>query len=130
VVAGRRRYTDDDRSSALAKLAENGGDVSRTAAQLGIPERTLNHWANGHGIHPDVAKEGERKKADLAERWEKVANSAIDALEKDIGGLRGKDAATVAGIATDKLLALRDGGPPPGTTVVIRVVSGDWMGRL
>jgi transposase-like protein len=136
VVAGRakrgptRRYSDEDRSSALAKLAENGGDVSKTAAQLGIPERTLNHWANGDGIHPDVARAAEGKKADLAARWERVANAALDVLDKSSGELRPRDAATVGGIATDKMLLLRGDTPPAGGVIVIKVVSGDWVSDL
>jgi transposase-like protein len=128
VVAGRRRYSDADRSSALAKLAENGGNVYRTARELGIPEVTLRSWANGDR-HPEASQQCEGRKSDLADRWEKVANAALDVLDKSAGDLRPRDAATVGGIATDKMMLLR-GEAPAGTTVVVVKIEGDWAERL
>jgi transposase-like protein len=34
---GKRRYSDEERGVALAALAANNGDVSKTARQLDIP---------------------------------------------------------------------------------------------
>jgi hypothetical protein len=39
-----RRYTNQEKVNALVQLHVNGDDVSLTADQLGIPERTLYHW--------------------------------------------------------------------------------------
>lgn len=38
------RYTTDEKADALACLELNGGDVVRTAAETGVPERTLYTW--------------------------------------------------------------------------------------
>ncbi len=43
-----RRYTDDDKSNAIAQLAANGGNIGYTSHQLNIPERTLRHWRTEH----------------------------------------------------------------------------------
>jgi transposase-like protein len=128
VVAGRRRYTDDDRSSALAKLAENGGDVNRTARDLGIPETTLRQWANG-SRHSEALQMSEGKKTELADRYEQLTFKALDQAEKGIDKLGGRDASVVAGIFTDKMMLLR-GETPASATVVVVKVSGDWMDRL
>jgi transposase-like protein len=123
-----RRYSDDDRAKALAALAANGGELRKTAAELGIPEATLRSWANGT-YHPEATQAAARQKSDLAARWERVANAALDVLDRSSGELRPRDAATVGGIATDKMLLLR-GDAPVSATVVIKVVSGDWVSDL
>lgn len=40
-----REYAEEEKAQALAALAASGGEVSRTARQLGIPRRTLRGWA-------------------------------------------------------------------------------------
>ncbi len=39
-----RRYTAEEKANALVHLQMNGGDITYTARQLGIPERTLFDW--------------------------------------------------------------------------------------
>src|SRR5436190_21494765 len=41
----KRAYSDDDRLFALRALEANGGNVSRTARELGLPLATLHQWA-------------------------------------------------------------------------------------
>jgi transposase-like protein len=38
-------YSDDDRVFALRSLEANGGNLSRTARELGVPLSTLHQWA-------------------------------------------------------------------------------------
>jgi transposase-like protein len=122
VAGDRRRYTDDDRSSALAKLAENGGDVSKTARELGIPPQTLRQWRDGKR-HPEALQQSEGKKSELADRYERLTFKALRQAEKGIPKLGGRDASVVAGIFTDKMLLLR-GDTPPAATLVIKVMQG------
>jgi hypothetical protein len=124
-----RRYSDDDRAKALAALAANGGNVNLTARELEIPEATLRSWHNGTS-HPEASQDFAAQKSELAARWLKVANVALDVLDKGGEDLRVRDAATVAGIATDKMLLLRGDAPPAGAVIVIKVVSGDWVSDL
>lgn len=46
-VGGYNCYTADDRAFALRVLDMNGGNVARTAKELGIPRPTLDQWAKG-----------------------------------------------------------------------------------
>ncbi len=41
-----RRYTPEEKSTALIRLAENYGNIVATSLQLGIPIRTLRDWRN------------------------------------------------------------------------------------
>ncbi len=56
--------TDDERAEALAALAANGGDVGRTARQLGIPKTTLIGGAEGTR-HPEAVGNATPKKEDM-----------------------------------------------------------------
>lgn len=51
--AGRsyRAYTDDNRAHAMVAYYANGGNLRRTAAQVGIPVTTLRKWAKD-GVKP------------------------------------------------------------------------------
>ena len=94
---------------ALAALDANGGNVCRTARQLGLPDSTLEGWAKGRGISPAVHALREVKKGTLAEKFDEVAHMALDLTLDDLEGLRkaGPQARIiVAGIATEKKLLL------------------------
>ena len=40
----RRVYTSHEKTNILARLELNGGDIILTAAEVGVPERTLYTW--------------------------------------------------------------------------------------
>ncbi len=61
MARARRHYSEEERASALAALAANGGNIKRTASPLGISEKTLNNWAKGIR-HSESAKVGDQKK--------------------------------------------------------------------
>jgi transposase-like protein len=131
VVAGpgrQRRYSDADRSAALAALGANGGNVNLTAGQLGIPETTLRGWANGD-CHPQVARDAARQKPSLAARMRAIAHKMVGVADAKADALNAKDAMIAAGIATEKMLLLRGGRPAGGVTVVV-VVQGANVGDL
>ena len=97
MVRQRCRYSDDDRANALAALAANGGNINRTARELGIPEKTLRNWANGTS-HPEAANLAEQKKQPLAALLEDVARK----LAGDLANGAAKDPAVALGIVIDK----------------------------
>lgn len=105
----RRRYSDDDRAAARAALAANGGNVERTARELGIPRGTLQRWANGQR-HPEAAASVSPKKGELADRLEAVAHALVDDLARPekITGASLPQVATALGIAVDKMRLLRE----------------------
>lgn len=106
---GKRVYSDEDKAAALALLDFNRGNVYRTAKLLGIPDSTLDEWAKGRNMSAAVPKMRERKKGELAEKFEEIAHMALDATIDDPEGLRkaGPQARiVVAGVATEKKLLL------------------------
>jgi transposase-like protein len=109
----RRRYTDDERATALAALAANGGNVARTAAQLGIPEKTLEHWSKGDR-HPEAAKMGDQKRGPMADALLEVAWKLLDSIPAKIRQAPLNQTATAMGIALDKARLLR--GEPTSIT--------------
>ena len=48
----KRSYSDEQKASALAALAANGGNARLTAAQVGVPRTTLLKWAAGKAFTP------------------------------------------------------------------------------
>ena len=103
----RRRYGDDERASALTALAANGGNIKRTANQLGIPEKTLGNWAKGIS-HPESAKDGDQKKESMADALEAVAWKLIEVMPEKISKATLSQVATSLGIALDKMRLLRE----------------------
>ena len=41
-----RTYSDEFKAEAVKKIAENNGNISATAKQLGIAMQTLSNWNN------------------------------------------------------------------------------------
>jgi hypothetical protein len=105
----RRRYSDDDRANALAALAANGGNVERTATQLGIPQSTLRHWVDGDR-HPEALQMGEQKKGPLADTLEVVAFALAGDLADPArrAGAKVPDLALALAIVIDKMRLLRE----------------------
>ena len=105
--AEKRQYSDSDKATALAALDANGGNVSGTARQLSIPAKTIENWAKSRGVHPAVAKMGEVKKRELADKLEELAHQIIDAAPDKIEKAGLKDSMIAAGTAIDKMQLLR-----------------------
>ena len=112
----KRRYSDEERASALAALAANAGNIKRTADLLGIPQTTLRHWSDGDR-HPESAQMGDQKKGELADKLETVAHKLVDAMPKKIAKAPLNQVAVSMGIAIEKMRLLRNettsnlGGP-------------------
>jgi transposase-like protein len=102
-----RRYSDGERSDALAALAANGGNVKRTAKALGIPEKTLANWAKGDR-HPEAARAGEEKKGPLADQFQQLAEKLLCVALDKAHLLNAKDAVVAAAVAVDKMRLLRN----------------------
>lgn len=108
----RRQHSDQFKAEALAALDANGGNVNRTAKQVGVSRTTLIGWKNGLYMHPDVSDIRQEKKQSLADRLEAIAHRALDGLlEDDPKGFGSfKDRLTGVGIAIDKVRLLRGQG--------------------
>ncbi len=104
----RRRYSDNDKATALAALDANGGNVAVTAKQTGIPRTTLIEWNDGRVI-PEVSELRHIKKEELADIYEDVTRLYLDrARDKSaIENTSGNAAILAAATATDKMRLLR-----------------------
>jgi hypothetical protein len=120
----RRDYSDDERAEALAVLDANGGNLSRTAREVGVPRKTLAQWVTGRAALR-VADLRQRKKGLLADALEDFGWQVIEALAGRVEQGNLVQLATTLGIAVDKMQLLR--GKPTsinndGLTDVERVV--------
>lgn len=114
----QRSYSEEDKASALTLLDSNGGNVFRTAKQLGIPRATLQEWRDGRGVNAEVTTSRHQKKGELSARYESLVHDVLDALtpaKLKRAGVR--DLAMVAGVFTDKVLVL-DGEAAPGDSAL------------
>lgn len=103
----KRRYSDEDRANALAALAANGGNISRTSKEIGIPAATLRAWNTGER-HPEATQMCEEKKEPLADAFENIARQLIGGVTKEkIAAADAQKLMTSAGIAVDKMQLLR-----------------------
>jgi transposase-like protein len=106
-VGARGRYNDEFRAEALAALAANGGNLKRTARQLGLPRKTLEGWASGRTLLPP-ADLRHQKKGRLAEALESVARELLVEASRPekIAAASLLDLVVMSGIAVDKMLLL------------------------
>jgi transposase-like protein len=109
----KRQYSDADKAVALVAIDGNGGNVKRTAIQLGIPHKTLDDWAKGRNQNPAVAELHTRKKGSLADKFENLAHLLVDAMPEKIAKATLSQCAITSGIATDKAIRLRGEGLYP-----------------
>jgi hypothetical protein len=103
----KRRYSDDERASALAALDANGGDFSATARSTGVPRTTLIEWANGRA-HPAVSQIRQGKRGDLADELEGVAWKLVRAMPGKIDKAGLQQVAVSLGISVEKMRLLRE----------------------
>jgi transposase-like protein len=100
-------HSDHRKAEALAVLQANGGNVAKTARQLGIPRATITLWRDG-GVSEDVTESCQGKKQDLADALEALVWKCVECLPDKLANANAKDAATVMGIATEKMQLLRE----------------------
>lgn len=107
-MATKRQYSDSNKASALAILDANGGNLSKTSRETGVPISTIKEWRDGR-VNPDVTDIRNVKKIELADKLEEVANAYTDHLLRDetINKTGAKDAAVTVGTAIDKMRLLR-----------------------
>jgi transposase-like protein len=117
-----RRYSDEEKAQALAALDANGGNVAKTARQIGVPRKTLAEWAADRHTHDDVAEIRQRKKIDLAQQLENIARQIADALPDKIQAANLQQAATSMAIAIDKMQLLR-GAPTSISDIAIEQIA-------
>lgn len=106
----RTEYSDEFKAEAIATLKANEGNVTRTAAQLGMPASTLYNWRDGIGNKGTPTELGNEKKESLAGRLEEIAWTLAGHLD-DPDKIQSAAISTIGttfGIVIDKMRLLRD----------------------
>lgn len=108
-MAARRQFSDNDKATALAALDANGGNVYKTARELGIGRTTLEGWAKGRGVNHAMPELRQVKKRELADKLELVAHRYTNHLlmKSTVTETSAKDSAITVGTAIDKMRLLR-----------------------
>ncbi len=118
-------YSDDFKANAITfyEAHRNGTSSTATARHVArllndehgtnVQARTIERWANDrHHVRPEVDKTVEGKKEHLADLFEAFIRKVLPVAEGKMKDASFRDLMTGAGIAADKLTALR--GEPPG----------------
>lgn len=110
-MARRQHYSDDARAAALAVLDANGGNLSRSAREAGVPPSTLDRWRSDRSKvgSPELRDQKRMEAADVYRSIESKAGGLLDrALDLIAPATVATDPRyltalnTVAGTATDK----------------------------
>jgi transposase-like protein len=112
----KRKYSADDKASALVTLKSCGGKVNQAARLLGVPRRTLAYWNRGDGVKEVTPELVEEKRGALKQAFDVIAaritgvmGLKLDQLEQDqtaLSKVNIKDLSIAAGISTEKSLLL------------------------
>jgi len=119
----RRRYSDADKATALELLRANGGNLSRTSRETGVPVSTLHEWKKGEHLSETVPELRKEKRGTLASQLEAIAWKILDVLPDKLEDASARELATTLGIVIDKAQLLR--GQPTEHTMVSSSVAGE-----
>ncbi len=119
-------YSDDFKANAITfyEAHRNGSSSTATARQVArllndehgtnVQPRTIERWANDrHHVRPEVDKTVEEKKEHLADLFEAFIRKVLPVAEGKMKDASFRELMTGAGIAADKMLALRGRGQQP-----------------
>lgn len=111
-----RTYSSEEKAEALLAVEVNRGNVAAAALEVGIPVRTLNYWARGKGLHPEVASLVAEKRGPLADRLEQIAHLIAEGMDdpEKIAKAPLNQLSVALGVLIDKVRLLR-GESPSGT---------------
>ena len=96
------KYTDEQKAEALVLLDANNGNMKKTAAMLGIPRATLQTWAKGSTITPEIEAQRQEKRIKLADRLLDIAHLLVDAIPEKIKSANLQSSTIALGIVVEK----------------------------
>jgi predicted transcriptional regulator len=102
----KRQYSDAEKAAALLALQANGGNITKTAREVGIPASTIKEWASGR-VTAGVTDIRDEKKNVLADYLEDIAWKLAEAMPKKVRSAHLQQVATSMGITIDKMQLLR-----------------------
>jgi transposase-like protein len=109
-MAKRRRYTDEERATAILFLESEGypeqiGALTRVARRLQIPHQTLSKWARGVQ-NPPPPQMAQEKRRDLIDLLRDEAYAIVGEMGTTREDADYRTLGTVLGIVIDKLQLL------------------------
>jgi transposase-like protein len=124
-VGKRRRYTDEERATAVLFLESEGyfqdkpGALTRVSERLGIPHQTLSRWAREkqNPAPPELVQE---KRKALIELLRDEAYAILGDMDTTRVDADYRTLGTVLGIVVDKLQLL-DGKPTERNEQTVKV---------
>lgn len=107
-MAGRSKYSEEDRARCYVVLQANGGNVKAAARELELPVTTVRRWRGEFEAEgpPDLDVVEEAVEDYLGE-MEKIRNKALRLLDAKLPEASAKDTATIFGILDDKVSRAR-----------------------
>ena len=106
-MSTKRRYSDEDKATALTVLAANNGDLRKTSRDTGVPFSTLRKWANNQGVNQSVITKGITKKKELSAELEDLAYKIVGVMPDKLDSASLQQLATSLGITIDKMQLLQ-----------------------
>jgi transposase-like protein len=97
----QRRYSEETKRTTLAVLQSNGGNLTETSNQTGIPLQTIFSWREGTGINGAVLQGIQERRRELAEFMGKVVAKALNILPYKLERAGVKDTALAVAILVD-----------------------------
>lgn len=103
-MAGRSKFTEEDRAFVYVTLASNDGNVKRTSRETGIPEQTVRRWKSEFAEQPPEVHAVEAAVGMQVDDMARVEQLALKELERKIRAqeLKGSELITVVGVLNDK----------------------------
>lgn len=107
-MAGRARYTEDQKKEVFLALTFNEGNVKKTARETGIPEQTVRNWKKewtGGAAKPVSDEQLDEIRAAWVEKAIDVRAKLLLSIEADVdeNALSPRDKLTAFGILDDKI---------------------------
>ena len=123
-------YTDEQRADALAVLKSNGGNLSQTERETGIPKGTLRYWRENSSNAAPIELQTQKTES-LRGELESVAYRLVRKLSERLNDTDAgvQQLATSLGIVIDKLQLL-EGKPTERTAVVSELTNEERTERI
>lgn len=113
----KRQYTEVQKSIALTRLQDNGGNVSKTAAEMDIPRDTLRRWAEGVGVSVAVVNMHQNTRGGRLAEWETIATMARAALKEKVPSADAWQLIQITGLAERTVSHLEESDAVPREAV-------------
>jgi transposase-like protein len=124
-----RSYSEEDRQYGLEALRANGGSISLTSAQTGIPASTLRGWARRE-VEAGAADGAEAALAQLQPHLVESILRLAESLEARIDDAPLNQRASALAQLIDRLIRLAERLPHDASGAVVRIEYVDADGSV